>query len=59
MTVTENLLEHAGFKPGQHVLFSVDYVRRRITITVDQDYMIADRPMTREQIRQRDTFRAD
>ena len=45
MQITEHLLAHAGFLPGQHVLFSVDYRHSRITITPDHHYMIAGVPV--------------
>jgi toxic protein SymE len=45
MQITERLLAHAGFLPGQHVLFSVDYRNSRITITPDHSYMIAGVPV--------------
>ncbi|HEX7682534.1 MAG TPA: hypothetical protein VF446_03190 [Trinickia sp.] len=41
MQITDDLLAHAGFLPGQHVLFSVDYRVGRISITPDHHYMIA------------------
>ena len=32
MQVTDALLGHLGFMPGEHVHFSVDYVKRHIFI---------------------------
>jgi toxic protein SymE len=45
MQITDTMLEHAGFLPGNQVLFSIDY-RYRHTITPDYDYLIAGRYMT-------------
>jgi hypothetical protein len=46
MQITDRLLEHAGFLPGQQVMFSVDHRYGHITITPDYDYRIAGRYMT-------------
>lgn len=45
MQVADHLRAHAGFLPGQHVLFSVDYRNARITITPDHSHMIAGVPV--------------
>jgi len=45
MQITDTMLEHAGFLPGNQVLFSIDY-RYRHTITPDYDYLIDGRYMT-------------
>ncbi|WP_143751939.1 hypothetical protein [Burkholderia sp. SRS-W-2-2016] len=49
MPVVDSLLEHAGFLPGQRVLFSVDYRVGKITIALDRNYTIAGRQMTPEE----------
>ncbi|MBB5542310.1 hypothetical protein A8H39_18245 [Paraburkholderia fungorum] len=46
MQVTNAMLEHAGFLPGNQVLFSIDYRHGHITITPDYDYRVAGRYMT-------------
>ncbi|WP_144155928.1 hypothetical protein [Paraburkholderia sp. BCC1885] len=46
MLITDAMLEHAGFLPGNQVRFSIDYRYRHITITPDYDYLIAGRYMT-------------
>lgn len=45
MQVTNAMLEHAGFLPGNQVLFSIDYRHGHITITPDYDYRVAGRYM--------------
>ena len=40
------MLEHAGFLPGNQVLFSIDYRLGHITITPDYDYRVAGRYMS-------------
>ncbi|MGF6645034.1 hypothetical protein P3T24_003210 [Paraburkholderia sp. GAS33] len=40
------MLEHAGFLPGNQVLFSIGYRYRHITITPDYDYLVAGRYMS-------------
>ncbi|WP_250493208.1 hypothetical protein [Caballeronia sp. GAWG1-1] len=46
MQITDAMLEHAGFLPGNQVLFSIDYRHGHITVTPDYDYRIASRYMT-------------
>jgi len=46
MQITDAMLEHAGFLPGNQVMFSIDYRHGHITITPDYDYRIASRYMT-------------
>jgi toxic protein SymE len=46
MQVTDAMLEHAGFLPGNRVLFTIDYRPGRITITPDYEYRIAGRYLT-------------
>lgn len=41
MRITNAMLEHAGFLPGNQVLFSIDYRLGHITITPDYDYRVA------------------
>lgn len=43
--MTDAMLEHAGFLPGQQVWFTIDYRLGQITIAPDHDYMIAGRYM--------------
>ena len=45
MQITDAMLEHAGFLPGQQVMFSVDHRVGHITITPDHDYRVAGRYM--------------
>jgi toxic protein SymE len=59
MQVADALLEHAGFRPGQPVLFSVDYRFGQIMIGADKDYTIAGRQMTQSEIRRRGGLKAD
>jgi hypothetical protein len=46
MQITNAMLEHAGFLPGQQVLFSIDYRLGHITITPDYDYRVSGRYMS-------------
>ncbi|MDT8838228.1 hypothetical protein [Paraburkholderia fungorum] len=46
MLITDAMLEHAGFLPGNQVRFSIDYRHGHITITPDYDYRVAGRYMT-------------
>jgi hypothetical protein len=46
MQITNAMLEHAGFLPGNQVLFSIDYRLGHITITPDYDYRVAGRYMS-------------
>ncbi len=46
MQIADDLLERAGFLPGEQVMFSVDHRSGRITITPDYDYRVAGRYMT-------------
>jgi len=46
MQVTDAMLEHAGFLPGNQVLLSIDYRLGHITITPDYDYSVAGKYMS-------------
>jgi len=49
MQVTDAMLEHAGFLPGNQVLFTIDYRPRRIIITPDYAYVSGGRYMTEQE----------
>ncbi|CAD6548919.1 hypothetical protein [Paraburkholderia metrosideri] len=57
--IADSLLERAGFRPGQRVMFSVDHRFGHIIIAPDRNYTIAGRQMTPQQIRQRNSFITD
>ncbi|HEY1999192.1 hypothetical protein [Paraburkholderia sp.] len=46
MQIADDLLERAGFLPGEQVMLSVDHRSGRITNTPDYDYRVAGRYMT-------------
>jgi len=47
MKIANSYLESAGFLPGEHVLFSVNYIRKQITISVDYDHTRAGIPFNK------------
>lgn len=59
MQITDNMLELLGFRPDQHVMFSVDHRRGQINISLDRDHTIAGRRMTKQQLRLRNKARSD
>jgi hypothetical protein len=56
MENVDRLLDSLGFKPGEHICFSVDYVRQCLSITPHHDYRIGNRHMTEEEIAERERF---
>ncbi|MBB5448455.1 MULTISPECIES: hypothetical protein [unclassified Paraburkholderia] len=57
--ITDALLEHLDFLPGQHVMFSVDHRFGHVIITPDRSYTVAGRPMTETEISQRNSLIPD
>lgn len=49
-SAVDRLPATAGFVPGNHVLLSVDYRSRQLTISLDHNYRIAGREMTEQEI---------
>lgn len=52
-TAVDRLLATAGFRPGNHVLLSVNYRSQQLTISPDPHYRIAGREMTEQEIHER------